>query len=267
MNNTIGVIGCGWLGLPLAISLVKDGYQVHGSTTSKEKLIQLKEGDITPFQISLSEDKIEGDISDFLRDVAILIVNIPPKLRGEHKQNYVQKIQLLHQAVKHSRVQKVIFVSSTSVYGDVDGEVTETTIPQPSTESGRQLLASENIFANDTDLHTTIIRFGGLIGPNRHPIIMLSGRRNLSNGNAPVNLIHLNDCIRMIKATIADSWWNEIINGVHPEHPSKEKYYSLEAKKRGLQAPDYKAGNFKKGKIVRSKALINVKKFTFKTTL
>ena len=267
MSNTIGVLGCGWLGLPLAISFVKNGSRVHGSTTSKQKLSQLKQEGILPFYLSLSEDKIEGDISDFLRDVNLLIVNVPPNLRGENKENYVQKIQLLHQEVKKSEIQKVIFVSSTSVYGDVEGEVTEDTIPQPSTESGKQLLASENIFVKDTDLETTIIRFGGLIGPNRHPITILSGRQNLSNGKAPINLIHLNDCIRIIRSVVRNSWWGEVINGVYPEHPNKQEYYSSEAKKRGLQVPDYKVDNSLKGKIIHSKVLLNVKKFEFTTTL
>jgi len=267
LSKTIAVMGCGWLGLPLAISMVKDEYQVHGSTTSKEKHNQLKKEDITPFHIVLSEDKIEGAISDFLWDINILIVNVPPKLRGKNKENYVQKIQLLYQEVKKSSVKKVIFVSSTSVYGAIEGDVTEVTTPQPSTESGKQLLASENIFLNDNDLETTIIRFGGLIGPNRHPITMLSERQNLSNGNAPINLIHLNDCIRIIKSVIANSWWNEILNGVYPEHPTKRNYYSSEAKKRGLQVPDYKVYNSKKGKKVHSKVLLNVKKFNFTTTL
>jgi nucleoside-diphosphate-sugar epimerase len=263
----IGIIGCGWLGLPLAVSLVKDGHKVHGSTTSEEKISKLEKEKIIPFQISLSEDKIAGDISGFLRDVAILIINVPPKLRRKNKENFVKKMELLHLELKKSGVQKVIFVSSTSVYGDVDGDVSEDTIPHPTTESGKQLLASENIFKNDSDLETTIIRFGGLIGPYRHPINMLSGRQNLTNGNAPVNLIHLNDCIRIIKAVLANSWWNEVLNGVYPEHPSKQEYYSSEAKKRELQVPDYKVDNSKKGKKVHSKVLLNVKKFNFTTTL
>jgi len=267
LSNRIGVIGCGWLGLPLAISLMENGYTIHGSTTSDEKLSHLKKEGIVPFRISLSEDKIEGPISDFLQNLNILIVNVPPKLRGENKENYVAKMQLLYQEVKKSSVQKVVFVSSTSVYGDVDGEVSEDTIPKPSTESGKQLLAAEKIFANDKDFHTTIIRFGGLIGPNRHPITMLSKKQNLANGNAPINLIHLNDCIKIIRLVIENSWWNEVINGVYPEHPSKQKYYTSEAKKRGLQVPDYKVDNSKKGKKVRSKVLLNVKMFEFTTTL
>jgi len=260
-------MGCGWLGLPLASSLVQNGYKIHGSTTTEQKFTQLIKEGIIPFKVSLREDKIEGDISNFLQNVDVLVINIPPKLRGNNKENYVRKIELLQREVKKSTVLKVIFISSTSVYGDIDGDVTEETIPQPSTESGRQLLACEKIFLSDSDLRTTIIRFGGLIGPNRHPITMLSGRQNLSNGNAPINLIHLDDCIRIIALVLTDSWWGKIINGVYPEHPSKQNYYSLEARKRGLQVPDYKANNLKKGKKVHPKALINVKKFDFITTI
>ena len=33
----IGILGCGWLGFSLAKSLIGDGYEVHGSSTSIEK--------------------------------------------------------------------------------------------------------------------------------------------------------------------------------------------------------------------------------------
>lgn len=260
-------MGCGWLGFPLAISLIHQGHQVHGSTTSEEKIKSLKNEGIIPFLISLTENEIVGDTSNFLAHVDILVINIPPKLRGSHHGNYVKKMQLLYQEVKKSLLQKIIFVSSTSVYGDCMGEVNEATIPQPTTNSAKQLLEVENIFKNDTNLQTTVIRFGGLIGPNRHPITMLSGRRDLSNGNHPINLIHLDDCIRIIAAVMQNSWWNEILNGVYPEYPSKRKYYTNKAIERGLQIPDYKVGNSIKGKIVLSKRLVNVKKFQFTTTL
>lgn len=251
----------------MAESLVKNGHGVNGSTTSEEKLKNLEKAGILPFLISLSEDAVQGNIDDFLKDVAILIINVPPKLRGSNKENYVKKMKLLHGAISLSAVQKVIFVSSTSVYGDVDGEVTEETEPRPSTESGRQLLASENIFRNDDGLQSTLIRFGGLIGRERHPVNMLSGKKDLSNGNHPINLIHLNDCIRIIKSVIEKNWWNETFNGVFPHHPKKKDYYTSEAKKRGLQVPDYKEDNSKKGKIVRPNRLISVKNYSFTTTL
>jgi len=267
MTNRIAIMGCGWLGLPLAKVLIADGYLINGSTTSTEKLGNLKDVGIHPYLISLTEDGIEGDINGLLSNVDALVINVPPKLRGGHKENYVKKMQLLHGAIRSSEVKKIIFVSSTSVYGDIDGKVTEETTPEPVTESGKQLVVSEDIFRKDNSLEATIIRFGGLIGPDRHPVTMLSGRKNLSNGNAAVNLIHLNDCIGIITEILKKNWWGETFNGVYPYHPTKQQYYTSKALGKGLQVPDYNAASEKKGKIVSSYTLTNVKDFKFTTTL
>ncbi|RZJ28768.1 MAG: short-chain dehydrogenase, partial [Flavobacterium sp.] len=53
----ISILGCGWLGLPLAKSLIQKGYSVKGSTTSENKVDVLQANNIDPFVISLSEDK------------------------------------------------------------------------------------------------------------------------------------------------------------------------------------------------------------------
>ncbi len=267
MTNTIAIMGCGWLGLPLAKVLIQDGCQINGSTTSEEKIGKLEAAGIHPFLITLSEDGIDGDIDGFLSNIDALVINVPPRLRGGNTENYVKKMQLLHTSIKLSNVKKLIFISSTSVYGDIDGEVTEKTTPEPVTESGKQLVVSENIFRNDSDLQATVIRFGGLIGPDRHPVRMLSGRKNISNGNAPVNLIHLNDCIKIITEILSKSWWGETLNGVYPYHPTKREYYTSKAIGKGLQVPDFDADASKKGKIVSSYILTNVKDFQFTTTL
>ena len=267
MNKTVAILGCGWLGLPLAKAFVEGGYLVRGTTTSEYKLAMLQKEGIAPFLISLTEEKIIGDISGFLADTEVLVINVPPKLRGGHKENYVKKMQLLLESVKIAKTKKVIFVSSTSVYGDINAEVTEETIPIPSTESGKQLLASENLLKNTPELQTTIIRFGGLIGSDRHPITMLSGRKGLKNGNHPVNLIHLNDCISIISSVINQNWWGEIFNAVYPYHPPKKEYYSQEAVKRGLILPHYVQNSKKSGKNIASSRLIHVKKYVFKTPI
>ncbi|MEO9891941.1 NAD(P)H-binding protein [Aurantibacter sp.] len=267
MNKTIALIGCGWLGLPLAKNLIEKGYSINGSTTSADKLHSLKEVGINAFKIVITEEQLEGDIVEFLKDTEIVVINVPPKLRGIKKENYVKKMQLLHQAIAQSSVQKILFISSTAVYGAVEGEVSEETEPEPATESGRQMLSAENIFTDNRQFQTTILRFGGLIGGNRHPINMLSGRSNLSNGNHAINLIHRNDCICIIAEIIKNNWWNELFNGVYPHHPKKRDYYHSEAIKNNLQPPDYKQDNYKKGKIVNSDRLIFVKKYKFTTTI
>ncbi len=267
MNNTIGIIGCGWLGFPLAKSCVEKGFAVKGSTTSEEKLAILVQEGIEPYKVILSEKEIEGSIEAFLKNVITLIINVPPKLRGTNPENYVAKMQLLHGYIQKTSIKNVVFVSSISVYGDFDGMGTENTIPKPETESGKQLLDAEHIFIADKNLQSTIIRFGGLISIDRHPVTMLSKREHLKNGNHPVNLIQRNDCIRIIMAVVQQNWWGEIINGVYPEHPTKKDYYTSEALKRGLKAPEYDDDSSEKGKIISSNWLINVKNFRFVTSI
>jgi len=263
----IAVLGCGWLGLPLALSLLGKGYAIHGSTTSKKKIVSLKRKGISPYLISITEDGIHGDIDAFLTDVSVLIVNVPPKLRGTNPENYVRKMQFLHAEVKRHGVAQLLFVSSTSVYGNLQGTVTEKSVPEPETASGQQLLAVENLFRNTPDLKTTILRFGGLIGADRHPITMLAGRTDLNNGDEFVNLIHQNDCIAIIAYIITKQCWNRTFNGVYPYHPTKSTYYTSEANKRGLRPPKYNTKKAITGKIIVPFALLNVKGFSFDTSI
>ncbi|MCG2460853.1 SDR family oxidoreductase [Flavobacteriaceae bacterium F89] len=267
MKSSIGIIGCGWLGLPLAMELVRKGYTVNGSTTSKEKMELLRGKGIQPYLIRLSEDRVEGPLAEFLGGIEILIINVPPNLRSGNKEDFVRKMELLYGSISVSAVKKIVWVSSTSVYGDAEGEVTEETPPVAITESGKQLFASENIFRVDQNLQTTIVRLGGLIGPDRHPVTHLAGKINLPNGNFPVNLIHLNDAVAIIYKIVSQGLWGEIYNGVYPLHPPKRDYYRSEARKRGLPLPEFSPDIIKEGKTITSCKLNNVKIFDFMTSI
>jgi len=242
-------MGCGWLGFPLAKRLIQAGYGVCGTTTSAEKVGVLEEAGIRPFVIALSDTEIEGPITDFLNSCETLIINVPPKLRGKGpKASYVGKMRLLLEHIKVSAVKQVVFVSSTSVYGDLQGTVTEETLPEPTSESGKQLVESEELFREQTNFQTTIVRFGGLIGPHRHPVSMLVRKEFLTDGTAPVNLIHLNDCIRILLAIIKEDQWGETFNAAHPNHPEKQEYYTEIARVKGLELPSYETS---RGKIYK----------------
>lgn len=254
MNKKIAILGCGWLGTPLATALLENGHNVKGSTTSIEKIEPLRRLGIDTHLIRLEEQDIYGDISGFLNDVNILVVNIPPQLRRKPYHNFVKRIALLKGVLENSAIEKVIFVSSTSVYGNVTGEVTEATVPKPATESGKQLLEAEKLLMDSTKLSATIIRFGGLIGPKRHPITFLSGKEGLKGGEERINLIHLNDCIALITTIIKEELWNGLYNGVYPYHPTKKEYYTQEARKRDLPIPRYSSESDKNyKKIIKSK--------------
>jgi nucleoside-diphosphate-sugar epimerase len=261
----ISILGCGWLGFPLAKSLLQKGFLVKGSTTTMEKMSVLENAGITAFQIALSEEEIKGDIDNFLSNSQILIIDIPPKLRGNSNENFVAKIQNLIPFIEKSSVEKVIFVSSTSVYSDAISIdlITEKTIPNPDTESGKQLLEAEKILQNNSNFKTTIIRFGGLIGEDRHPIKFLAGRENLENPDGPINLIHQLDCIGILEGILEKNCFGEIFNAVAPFHPSRKVYYSKKAQELNLPLPKFDESKPSVGKTISSEKVSTVLGYEF----
>ncbi len=236
----ISILGCGWLGFPLALSLQRKGHVIYGSTTTKSKLETLREAAIEAYLIHLTENKVKGDIQSFLDGSEVLILDIPPKMRNDPSRSFSAKIKTLIPFIEASTVKQVLFVSSTSVFSDDQGRVDEDTIPLPDTASGKELLKSEKLLTENTHFQTTILRFGGLTGDDRHPVKYLAGRKNISGANAPVNLIQQVDCIGIIEEIIHRDSWGHIFHGVHPEHPSKEVYYTRKADEYGLEPPQFK---------------------------
>ncbi len=262
MKNT-SILGCGWLGLPLAKSLLAKGFSVKGSTTSLEKVSVLQNAGIDTFQIALSEKEIRGEIGSFLSNSEILIIDIPPKLRGNASENFVSKIKMLLPLIEKSAIQSVIFVSSTSVYADDNSIITEESIPQPDTENGKQLLEAEQVLQSHSNFKTTIVRFGGLIGEDRHPIKFLAGRQDLENPNGPINLIHQVDCIGIIESVIEQDCFGETFNAVTPFHPTRKDYYTQKAKALGLSMPEFDESKPSVGKTILSDKVETVLDYEF----
>ena len=279
----ISILGCGWLGLPLAKSLLEKGFLINGSTTSIDKISVLRDAGINSFQIILPLSSVaqssdflnieNSEIELFLENSELLIINIPPKLRGDSKENFVEKIETLLPFIEKSSVKKLIFVSSTSVYSDDDlfkiGK-TETTIPNPETESGKQLVKVENILLKNQNFDTIILRFGGLIGQDRNPIKFLSGRKNIENPDAPINLIDQIDCIGIIEKILKQVQneknnliWNDIYNAVYPSHPSRKDYYTQKAMEQNLALPEFDVSKVSIGKIILSTKIETVLGYEF----
>ncbi|HEY1196692.1 NAD-dependent epimerase/dehydratase family protein [Flavobacterium sp.] len=264
----ISILGCGWLGFPLAKKLIENGNSVNGSTTSEHKLSILDNVGINPFLITVKSESISENIADFLAQSEILIIDIPPKLRAANPDSerklFVEKIENLIPFIEKSKIKKVLFVSSTSVYGDDNSKITEESIPNPETDSGKQLLLAENLLLKNKNFETTILRFGGLIGEDRHPIKFLSGKENIENPDAPVNLIHQNDCIEIIEAIINQSKWNEVLNAVAPFHPTRENYYTQKAIEMNLPLPKFSSQQSNIKKVISSEKIETVLDYKFR---
>lgn len=254
----ISILGCGWLGLTLAQSLINTGFAVKGSTTSPAKIGFLKEIGIQPFLIALHSGSIEGDIVSFLCGSEIAVIDIPPKLRGENRESFIDKIKTLIPYIEASGIKKVMFASSTAVYADTNTIVTEDTPAQPETESGKQLLEAEKLLQANANFKTTVLRFGGLVGEDRQPVKYMAGKENLENPDGPVNLIHQKDCIGIMLKIIEKEIWGEIFNAVAPYHPSREEHYTKEATALNLPLPKFSHDKPSIGKTVSSQKLIDV---------
>ncbi|WP_184549540.1 SDR family oxidoreductase [Mucilaginibacter sp. FT3.2] len=248
-KNTISILGCGWYGLALAKSLIGDGVQVKGSTTSPLKMEALLADGIEPYLVNFSADAANYNGEFFNCDA--LVIAIPPKARSGEGADFIPKTEKIIAAIKQHKVKNVVFISSTAVYADLNHEVDEQTDPQPNTESGKILFDAENLLRAETDFKTTIIRFAGLIGPGRNPGRFFAGKKNIPNGNAPVNLIHLDDCIGLTRAIFDQDAFGHLFNGCSPEHPKKSAFYIKAASDADLEKPDF-IDELKEWKIVKS---------------
>ncbi len=260
----IGIIGCGWLGLPLAEMLSQKGYEVVGSTATPSKIGMLRQAGIQPFLLNISSDKVVGNLDQLLSGIDTLVLNLPPGLRRQPNESFIDKIKLLVPFILGAGVSHLLFVSSTSVYGNLTGTITEDTPPSPSTESGRQLWVVEQLLGETVGFDLTVLRFGGLIGGQRHPIKQLSGKKELPDPHAPINFIHREDCIGIIENIIAQDSWNALYNGVTPYHPTRMEYYTSMAKIYGLDPPSFSTDKGTEGKLVTSDRLLTSLAYRFK---
>ncbi|HZY37940.1 MAG TPA: SDR family oxidoreductase [Mucilaginibacter sp.] len=256
----ISILGCGWYGEALAVALLKKGLAVKGSVTSANKLEHLQAIGIRPYLIKFDADRQSTDPEFFRCD--ILVVSIPPKLKAGEGTSYPAKIQRIIDVCVRYLVKRIIYISSTGVYGDHNGEVDELTEPKPDTESGRILLEAEKLFLNEHPFKTTILRFGGLVGPGRHPGRFFAGKTDIANGLAPVNLVHLADCVAISMAIIEMDAFGHLFNAVSPDHPSKTDYYSLMTLRAGLPIPGF-INELKGWKVVSSVNLERLLNYAF----
>jgi nucleoside-diphosphate-sugar epimerase len=259
-DRTISVLGCGWLGLPLAEKLTKDGYAVKGSTTTPAKYNLLASRGITPFLLSFPVNWPKPEVQEFLAS-DILVFNIPPSKTPSADGGYEAFIKAVLEAAP-SALQRILFVSSTSVYPDLNREVVENDALSAA-ESPSLLLRCEHLVQQHPTGQSTTVRFGGLMGDQRHPGRWLAGKTNVPQPQAPVNMIHLSDCVGILSEIIRQEKWGFTFNACAPEHPSREEFYTSAAYQLGWEPPSFKAEDQLSFKHISPAFLQNKLQYTF----
>ena len=91
IQKKVSILGCGWLGFPLAQRLLRDGFHVNGSTTSPVKVAELKNAGIKAYPLEYQPNK-KSHPHDFF-NVDILFLNIPFSRQLKDPRVYLQQIE------------------------------------------------------------------------------------------------------------------------------------------------------------------------------
>lgn len=193
------IVGCGDLGSAIGLALVGQGHQVWGARRQPDRLPE----SLHPVLWDLSGEAPTLPSVDYV----IYSVAADGFTEEAYEQAYVDGPKQVVASLKAQHIQPrhVFFVSSSSVYGQVEGdEVDETTPTQPEGFAGRLMLAGEAVWA-DADFPTTSLRLTGLYGPGRERLInqVRSGRIAPENPVQYTNRIHRDDAAGAVAHLLA----------------------------------------------------------------
>ncbi|PCI59159.1 MAG: NAD(P)-dependent oxidoreductase [Gammaproteobacteria bacterium] len=263
-STRVAIIGCGWLGTALVQELLKHKIDVIASTTSPTKLKKLASLSIKAEILSLPCEQHLLNKAVFFQQQQ-LVICIPPQLKYG-KTNYQAKISTLVIAAEQAKIKHIILISTTAVYRGLSGLITENTDLNFEDDKVKCLHNTEQAVLNFKG-NSSIIRFAGLVGEDRHPGRFLAGKTNLANSKHTVNLIHQQDAVAMIiallKQTQPCSQTQQIFNGASTTAATRKKFYQQAAKALQLTPPTFnEAENSLGNKIISVKKIqdkLNIK--------
>jgi len=261
-DRSISIMGCGWLGLPLARRFTQLGYTVKGSTTSQEKVSALEGFGIEPYCLKASPSLAGKNATEFFQS-KLLLLNIPFRRTLQDPHFYRQQIDSVIDFIVQSPVESVVFASSTSIYPPTLKLAQEEEVIVPANDRAETLLGVERALSGNAHFQTTILRFSGLYGGNRKIGKFMADKKNCSDGDSPVNLVHLEDCIEITTQTILKNISGEVINVVSDHHPSRRELYTKAAQQYGLNPPEFNDQPTERQKIVSNTKLKNILQYTF----
>lgn len=238
------IFGFGYLGHRVAAAWLRAGYELSAVTRSVQKAAQLNDAGIRPFV---------ADVCDAASLTSLPEVDIVFHAIGFDRNSGRTQEEVTcggtRNVVNHfaGRCQRFIYVSSTSVYGQADGEwVDETSVCQP-TQPGGQLNASAEQIVREhfdgSDASTfNILRLAGIYGPGRllsRIDSLQSGTPITGRGDSWLNLIHVDDAVTAV-TTCATKGTSGTIYNVADDRPiRRSEYFELLAELVGAPTPSF----------------------------
>jgi nucleoside-diphosphate-sugar epimerase len=222
------VVGCGYVGLPLAVELKRRGHEVFGLRRSNPESLQ--PAGITPLLADISRpDSLKNVPRNF-----DWVVNCTASGGGgadDYRKVYIEGNRNLISWLAGSPVKKFVYTSSTSVYAQNDGSlVTEDSPTEPEAETARILVEAEKslLAAARQNFPAVVLRVAGIYGPERGYSFkqFLRGEAVIENdGGRFLNMIHRDDVIGCIIAALENGRPGEVYNAADSEPVSQLKFF------------------------------------------
>ena len=235
------IAGSGYIGTALGLLLAAGGHEAFGLRRDPSKL----PAGIAPVAADLSEP-IPSDALPPDLDAAVYAVS-PSSALGSATDDayhvaYVDGPRNLLAALGETEsVRRLVFVSSTGVYGQTDGEwVDEGSPTEPRSTSGRRLLEGEGIVLGGPVPEPVVLRLGGIYGPGRASMIERALKNPFPQDAPPqyTNRIHRDDCAGALRHLLAIPDPKPICLGVDHEPADRRTIAEWLASRSGKDLPD-----------------------------
>ncbi|HUS34363.1 MAG TPA: SDR family oxidoreductase [Verrucomicrobiae bacterium] len=237
------VIGCGYVGTPLAMRLVELGHEVWGVRRNQEALAELAPMDIKPFAADISEPgALDGLTGSF--DWVVNLVSSDKGGPPEYRRVYVDGNRNLVEWARQHPVRKLVYTSSTSVYAQNDGSAVKESSPtEPTTETSQILLEAEKLLTAATPaVPAMILRVAGIYGPGRGHLFKqyLKNEAKIPGQGARItNMIHVDDLVEVIIAALKNGRAGETYNVVDDEPVALLHFYRWLSETLGKWMPPF----------------------------
>ena len=214
LPQNVAVVGCGDIGERLAAQLPGSEYRLLGLRRSSPQ-------NPGPIRYAAADFQHLDSLARALPDACpVLVLTLTPTAYTDagYQQAYVQGTENLINAVRRRRLQPrlVLFISSTSVYGEANGEwVDELTPARPQNFSGTRLLQAEQLLL-ESNLPVAILRCSGIYGPGRQRLLQRVWQgKTPTEANNYTNRIHADDCAAAIAHLIKRQARGETLASVY----------------------------------------------------
>lgn len=240
MANTL-IVGAGWLGTPLAQALLVEGHDVVITRRSQARLDERPSTIANAALLDLNDENAAQKLDEIIQSNHIerIVGAFPPGFRRGSGREYTQQWSTLVKAAKQHAIEKLVMISSTTVYPNLPTEMKEEsaslalaqTHPNFSDNAKMMLEAEQSVI--DSGINYAILRCSGLIGPDRHPARFAMRLKQVSR-KAPANMLHQSDAVAVAQFAL-DHLSNQIINVTTPHTVSKAEFYQAAITKSGAE--------------------------------